>query len=286
MSVPVYICPAVEYVVEKQIVRVLNEPGLWNKQLCPPNRLFLIYGQPGTQMLKSLNKLIDATVWKVTRNTEDVKKELLSLQKTEYKEGSILIIDKVHLLFLQPYLFSATCMMKSWNFSFIIGISEDPLDSKEEQHPFWAQFKVKVCNSLPNTSFYKELLQFYFNGWKNHWEYSTTVLTDEDYTFLANCCAFCTPRHVKYFCWNVFSHIRNAYPDEKIDLNIRLLKDVNNLLLFKPFSASAEDYCIINEDASEKQRLYDPTLRTLAISFKRARIEVSESEGNIIGGAE
>jgi hypothetical protein len=238
-------------------------------------------------MRKSVEQMLSGyktICWTVTRNTEETKKAIQTLETKE--DDVILIIDKAHLLFLQPYFFPSTCNLKLVNFPFVVAISEDPLDPKEENHPFWKQFKVKVCNSLPNTTFYKELLMYYFKKWETHWTYSATRLSEEDYIFLANCCAFCTSRNVKNFCRNVFSFIRNAYPDEKIDLDIKLLMDVNNLLLFKPFNASAEDYCIINEDASEKQRLYDPLLRSLTISVKRSRIEPPESTGDIVGGTD
>lgn len=274
---PVYVPTGLQEMFEKNIVRGLNEPSIWHEEFSPIDRLYLLYGQPGSGMGRALYSLlkkhgIQFVEFIVSRDAEETKQRLEYISKLGVQK--MLVIRNVHLLFYHRALLTTSCHLKQLSYIFIIGISEEPLS--DSPHPFWQQFKRTICMTLPGTDHYMALIKYYFEGWCKHWQGRTPcALTDADYKELANHCISCTPRMVKQFCRRVFQHVRDAYPEQKIEITREYLEDTNNLLMYKPFPNARDVLCIVNEDACERQKMYDPsltsTLSSMQVATKRAR---------------
>jgi hypothetical protein len=267
LNQPIFVPDNVRRWFDREIVRVLKDSRLWHPDLCPFYRLFLLNGQPGTQMdgvlyslIKSYGTNISFDYLKITNDEEKHEKffETHYVGEVVTPLKDILIIDNVEcLLNKQDVLGSKIYHLKRLNYSFIIAISSE---FPNNEHLFWKQFKVRIPMRLPSLDHYKLLLQYLFNRWSRHWKYSKVDLSDEDFNNLAMYCCYCTPKDVIHFTKNIFRNVIDSFPDNNINITMSLLEDTNNMFLFTPFYNDENTYCIINEDKSKIQKRFDPQL--------------------------
>jgi hypothetical protein len=275
-----FIDPKIQRVFERQIARFIKQPNLWNPELILPDRLYLIYGQSGMKecvfdLIKEHQ--IPCWIFDVTKDTKDVQRQI-DLIKAE-KHIPIVIILNAELLAVHHSLFLDTHYLKKQfqNVNFFIGISKD---IPNQQYPFWDQFRIRIPMSTPtDKSYYKNALKFYFGEWAKHWTYSKVLLSEEDYDKLANACDFCTLKHVKQFVKRCFTFVLDAYPEKMIDINLELLENPNNFLMYASLGIPGV-MCVCPEDAFELQRKFDPSVsrETREATFKRRKIEESMME--------
>lgn len=254
---PIFIPDNVKRWFEREVIRFLKEPTLWNNELVPPRRLFLMLGQKGTQMdlvILLLSKGI--TVEYLTINdSEDYSKFFEEDEKKEFK-NHILVIDKVNLLFeYHANLGVKINHLKRLKYQFIICITTE---YPNDQYKFWQQFKDRVPMKLPGPEFIKTLLKYRFTKWANHWKYSSVKLTEENYNDLVTYCAYCTSKDINDFTERIFRKIIDEYPTNNLDITMEFIENKYNQFLFTPFRNDDTTYCIVNEDKRIIQHRFDP----------------------------
>lgn len=276
-----FVDPKIRRIFERQIVRYLNEPQLWNTNLVAPERLYLIYGQKGSGMKECLDQLLKENqmeFW-VLDISKDVKEVQAQLDKMKtIKEIPILIIFNAELLAVHHSLFLETHNLKQFrNVKFFIALSTE---SPNQQYAFWDQFKVRLVMGIPTDPiYYRNALKYYFGEWEKHWKYSKVLLTEEDYDKLTDACDFCTLKAVKKFTSRCFKYIIDMYPDQNVDITLDLLEKPTNYIMFDSMGVSGV-MSIVPYDAYDAQRKYDPSLsrEVNEATFKRRKIEESMME--------
>lgn len=274
MKLPVFVDSRVRKTFELEIVRAFNEPNLWHPILYPMKRLFLFYGQSGLHIgdaIVEMSKehqlsLCDLTVSHT--NIEKMKWEIVERQ--EEKPFHILLIRRGELLKCLREAYSLINI--EWAL-FIIVVSDQRPD---DDHPFFQQFERQIASNVPSKDFHRTLLDFYLNGWKQHWTHSTVELSDEDVDQIANCCDFCTPKDVEEFCQRVFAYVVEKYPAERVTID----KDLLEQFMFES-QGVAGIKCIVNRNTRVDQMKMDPlatddvpTMQDNAPRKKRAKTDV------------
>jgi len=287
MLPPPFVPEEVSKIFEHRIVRAIKEPNLFDKVIAPETKLFLLFGQPGSGMNRALYELtqkhnIEFEEIYITRDTEMVKTNVANLLRAK-GHPPLLIIREAHFI---PWhrdgsLQDILCDLSSIDIRFIVAISEDP--PNDDKHPFWSQFKVRICMPLPPNSFKQELFRFYLEGWTK----LSGKSIDADIGWLTNQTTYCTPKDIKTWCHHLFDTIR----DEKVEITQDYLSNTDNLLMFTPFG-SRDVLCINAHDGSEIQALYDPSCvgslinQTQSEVSKRSRRtpDDTQSHGFLSGG--
>ena len=269
-----FVDPRIRRVFERQIVRNLKQPELWNPKLIQPDRLYLIYGQSGMkECVDQLMREYEMEFWvlDVSKDVKEVEAQLVKMKQV--KEIPILIILNAELLAVHHSLFLDTHNLKQFkNIKFFIAISTE---IPNQQYAFWDQFKIRLSMGIPNDcTYYVSALKYYFGEWAKHWKYSNVLLNEEDYDKLADACDFCTLKDVKKFAKRCFKYVMDAYPEVNVDISLGLLENPNNFLMFASMGVSGI-MCIVQHDAYDAQRKYDPTLSREASEtvYKRRKIE-------------
>ena len=270
---PIFIPDNVKHWFEREIVRFIKQPELWNDELVCFKRLFLLMGQSGTQMDAVLAMLYGNYLQDFLE--KGVRVQFLRIKdessytaffdehyvttEIENPNKSILIIDRVELLlqYHQDALKFKINHLKRLNFLFIICITNE---FPNDQYKFWDQFKDRIPMRLPGLDFYKRLLQYRFNQWSTHWKYSKVQLSDKDYDQLSMYCAYCTPKDVIQFTETIFRKIIVSYPEDNLDITLNTIENKDLGFLFTPFFNDDTTYCIINKDKSREQHRFDPAL--------------------------
>ncbi len=267
MNKPIFIDPKLRSTFERLISRPASHPEIWGDQ--PINRLFLLFGQKGTCMDEALVQLtmdynvpfVGLRITKDAKEMSDTFKELIDPQRPFIP---LLIIRKGHLLKYHTSLFLTTFNLKKIpNIGFIFVISEEVPD----ESVFWEQFKIRIPMGLPKKNHYKELLSYYFNHWASSKSPAVGPI-DLDYEELAISCDYATPNDVKRFVRSVISYVIDQYPDNKVIIDMDLLK---NGFMFASLGVK-ELLCITNKDGHALQLKFDPTGATNAPSVDDANL--------------
>jgi hypothetical protein len=229
---PVWVDPELRTWFERNLVRYLKTPQLWDPDLAPIKRLVLVFGQPGCGMEAALQELItehNVSAMEIFADGDAhvTKQELLSAQKTDRRED-LLIIRKGHFFTYHQALFSLTHRLRITlgHFPFIIVISEEA--PNVHKSAFWAQFtNSMIMVNVPPKEYNKRLLQYYFRRWQQHWgdRGGRIMLDEDDYDWLAVSCDYCLPRDIKLFVRRVFYHIIGRFPNETFDITRAVLED-------------------------------------------------------------
>jgi hypothetical protein len=269
-----FVDPKIRRVFERQIVRYLKEPQLWNPKLIKPERLYLIYGQSGMKdCVDQLMREHQMEFWvlDVSKNIKEVEAQLIKMK--ELKEIPVLLILNAELLAIHHSLFLDTHNLKQFqNVKFFIAITTE---IPNQQYAFWDQFKVRIPMGIPNDrTYYVSALKYYFGEWARHWPFSKVLLNEEDYDKLADACDFCTLKDVKKFTRRCFKYVMDVYPEENVDITLKMLENPNNFLMFASMGVS-DVMCIVPHDAYDAQRKYDSTLSREASEavYKRRKID-------------
>lgn len=250
---------------DREIARAITNSQLWHKEVAPIERVFLLYGQSGTQMPKVLEQLlIEAKIESYEiANYSDVKNLEVFNYQLKKPKALVLVINNIHKL-------AENIKLTTLNYVLIIGISKTMYTNDD----FWKQFKVRIPMRLPTLEYYVAMMRYRFEErWKVHWP-NSIKLTDEDYQWLGKeCCAYCTPKDVILFTQKIFRKIINVHPEEQLVITRAVLENTDNEFLYLPFGDD-NTYCIVNEDKSRLQHRVDPDLNlptTAATRKKRLR---------------
>lgn len=265
---PVFVDQRFKQIFEQEIVKPLENPGLWDQELIPIKRLFLLYGQKGNSMESGLYSLIEkhgiqSRDFKITDNKADVIQ--MFLDESKEQQTQLLVIRKGHLLQWYRALFTITDHLKELGTSlFIIVISED---IPKDDEPFWVQFKHRIPYGVPPTSFHHKLLSWYFKKWEQHWPYSKV---DVDLDWLSKTCDYCTQSDVKKFTRKIFRLLNTNYQlGTNLDITRELLEDPNNELMY-PSLGIPGLLCITQIDSMSIQSKYDPEGNNYAPSIQES----------------
>jgi len=267
---PIFVPDNLRLILEKEIVRGIKQPELWDDNILPSNNLLLICGQKGTQMLKAVMHVLKE------HNIFFYEKYFSPTEKMpEYHKmliADVVILNNAHLLQNYPKLWDVS----GCSSHFVICISHEIY---HEEHPFYKQFENnKIVMDLPTPQFCKQLLQYYFNGWSKHWKYSQMLLNDEDFEWLANfACAYCTGKDIKRFYEKVCRKVLQLHPEVRLDITLDLLQNINNLFLFQPFNGNKDIYCLVNDDKQKYQSMFDTKIQQIPLEpiVKRSRIDTT-----------
>lgn len=264
MIKPQYIDPKIEQVFSDYIVQPFQNPGLFDPELLPVDRLFLFYGQQGigtSSMLESLcaKYKLRYSIMTITKNSEDFLEQFLKFKEKPENVAPILILRKGYNLKFhrEPRVLDLRANIKSHYFILVEDID------KPEDGPFYEQFKRRIVVNLPEKDFYISLLKYYFTRWANHWKETKVNLSEEDVDKLGLFSSYCTPSDVKKFCQSIFDKIRKN-PAE-LDMNFV----ESNKLLFEPFGIP-KVYCIADKDGKMIQGMFDVGFNDNGLSYEES----------------
>lgn len=227
---PVWLDPHLELLYERVFVRHKENPNLWNPEILPVPRLFLLFGQKGSGMLDAVNTLnlkhkLTAAIVKLSPVESLSAESMVNVRECSNKVD-LLVIEKGHFLLNHSKIYPISLNLKTLtqDFPFILVLSE--FWPTRGEHPFWNQFSRDriLLMSTPTKEFHRSLIEYYLLQWQNHWKYSKVVLSSEDYENLAIACSYCTPRNVKMFMRSIFTQIQRVYPSETLDITPELLE--------------------------------------------------------------
>lgn len=248
---------------DKEITRAITNSQLWHKEVAPIQRVFLLYGQSGTQMSKVVEQLlVEAKIESFQiANYSDVKNLEVVTDQLEKAKALVLVINNIHKL-------TENIKLTTLNYVLIICISKTMFTNDD----FWKQFKVRIPMRLPTLEYYIAMMRYRIEEiWKAHWP-NSIKLTDEDYQWLGKeCCAYCTPKDVILFTEKIFYKIIYMYPEEQLVITRAVLENTDNEFLYLPFG-DGDTYCIVNEDKSRLQHRVDPDLNLPATATRKKRL--------------
>lgn len=261
---PIFIDSRLRRLYERQIARPLKTPEIWGNEGF--ERLFLLYGQKGTNMEEAILQLTleNDIGFKDVTITKDAKEmtEIFEKLKNNNLFIPLLIIRKGHLLQYHRDIFLISYHLKRLpSLGMIVVISENIPDS---ENPFWEQFRMRIPMKLPKKEYYKELLIYYFKRWEQSKSPAVTKI-NLDFDNLAISCDYATPSDVKHFVRRIIRHIIEKYPEERPEIDDDFVKQFMYASL-----GVKELLCITDKDGHLIQSKYDPEGITDAPTIEEA----------------
>ena len=201
-----------------RILKPIEHPNVWPKDLVRPQRFFLFTGRRGCGLTVDLRYLLQ----KHSISYFDLKflpnhnynASLMRDALTAKEERLVLLIRRAH---LSPELL-LNLKMRVKNAFFVLVISE--YHPKPIDEPVWLQFEERFAMPLPSAERYIQEIHRWFDGWKQQWPHSTV---DFDYNWLAERCDYATPRDIKLLARKAF---RKVIDDPSLNIDQKLLESI------------------------------------------------------------
>lgn len=261
---PVFIDPVLKSTFEREIVRPITHPELYDDELVPVIRLHLLYGQPGSGMKDAIAVLLEKhkiPFHEMIMNDDQtfVLEQFNKIKRIE-TPCPVLVVCGVPRFYFRDF----NHLKQLGNFLFIIVISND---IPEDDTPFYRQFKSRILMGTPGGEYFIQLMKYYFEKY-NAWKGQRIVnLSEEDYEQIATrCCAYCLPKDMKSFARRAFRGVLDGEVKE-------ITREYLDSLMFNPFSNDVDAPCIIDISRKGIQDKYEPTYhgRTQLMERKRPR---------------
>ena len=224
-----WICPDVKQIFDRIIDRFAREPELWNERFAPVPRLFLVYGQKGSELNLNVDEIAEQydytlrCLW-CSENIKEMEKDWANMKKS--KKHHLLVIKDAHLLPFHNSLFHESFDLQQtfYQFQMIVAVSESV---PQADHPFWKQFAKEqtVLYSLPTREFRLQYIEAFLNEWNEWWKHSQLNMSQEDLQVVAEAANFATIQDINDFLYRVTRYVTFKYPEEVVDITLQLMQD-------------------------------------------------------------
>lgn len=224
-----WICPDVKQVFDRVIDRYAREPQLWHDQFAPVPRLFLVYGQKGSDLNFNVDEIAEQydynmrSLW-CSENIKEMEKDWANMKKS--KKHHLLLIKDAHLLPFHNSLFHESFDLQQtfYQFQMIVVVSEDV---PKPDHPFWNQFAKEqtILYSLPTRDFRLQYIENFLQQWNEWWTHSNLNMSTEDMQVVAEAANFSTLHDINVFLQRVTRYVTLRFPEECVDITLQLMQD-------------------------------------------------------------
>ena len=246
-----WVDPRLREDLKRMLLLPLRHPQLWNADLCRPQSLIMVCGQPIScpkeEMLVHLFKEFQISVYELNFNQYDFEGTVANIKHFVAEIAPtlplhvVLVIRNAHFLPVLVNHAPEFCLNLGSMGRFVVAISDSPPQAAESE--CWIQFQPNsvLCIDTPPKEYIKEYHRSRFDAWKLHCDQQGILLTldmiDDDYEWLAISSDYCFEDDVDKFCTRVFQwcieqHLKKKKNSDEIKINRGLLADENNHFMF------------------------------------------------------